>query len=55
VTTVVELIGVEEHFLTAEVREAWSAIGPEASDPGGALKTMPPTAPNPRSFRVAPS
>jgi uncharacterized protein len=26
------LIGIEEHFLTGEVREAWNAIGLEASD-----------------------
>jgi len=28
-----KLIGIEEHFLTAEVHEAWTAIGLEASDP----------------------
>jgi predicted TIM-barrel fold metal-dependent hydrolase len=28
-----KLIGIEEHFLTAEVREAWSAIGLDAADP----------------------
>jgi len=27
------LIGIEEHFLTAEVRQAWNAIGLEAPDP----------------------
>jgi predicted TIM-barrel fold metal-dependent hydrolase len=32
-----ELIGIEEHFLTAEVREAWSALGLEASDPSVAF------------------
>jgi uncharacterized protein len=29
----VKLIGMEEHFLTAEVSQAWSAIGLEAADP----------------------
>ena len=28
-----KLIGIEEHFLTAEVRDAWSAIGLELTDP----------------------
>ena len=28
-----KLIGIEEHFLTAEVRDAWHAIGLEAMDP----------------------
>ncbi len=32
-----KLIGVEEHFLTAEVHEAWRAIGLEASDPSVAF------------------
>ena len=32
-----KLIGIEEHFLTAEVREAWTAIGLEASNPGVAF------------------
>ena len=32
-----KLIGIEEHFLTAEVREAWHAIGLEASDPSVAF------------------
>jgi predicted TIM-barrel fold metal-dependent hydrolase len=27
------LIGIEEHYLTAEVRQAWDAIGLEAADP----------------------
>lgn len=29
----IKLIGIEEHFLTDEVRQAWNAIGLEASDP----------------------
>lgn len=28
-----KLIGIEEHFLTTEVRDAWAAIGLEATDP----------------------
>ncbi len=32
-----KLIGIEEHFLTAEVREAWHAVGLEASDPSVAF------------------
>ncbi|MDQ0474108.1 amidohydrolase family protein [Labrys wisconsinensis] len=32
-----KLIGIEEHFLTAEVRQAWAAIGLEASDPSVAV------------------
>ena len=28
-----QLIGIEEHFLTAEVRDAWTAAGLEATDP----------------------
>lgn len=28
-----KLIGIEEHFLTAEIRDAWNAIGLEAVDP----------------------
>lgn len=32
-----KLIGIEEHFLTAEVSEAWHAIGLEASDPSVAF------------------
>ncbi len=28
-----KLIGIEEHFLTVEVRDAWSAIGLELTDP----------------------
>jgi predicted TIM-barrel fold metal-dependent hydrolase len=33
----VKLIGVEEHFLTAEIREAWNAIGLDAVDPSVAF------------------
>ncbi len=32
-----KLIGIEEHFLTTEVRDAWSAIGLEATDPSVAF------------------
>lgn len=32
-----KLIGIEEHFLTVEVRDAWSAIGLELSDPSVAF------------------
>ena len=32
-----KLIGVEEHFLTAEVRQRWDAIGLDAVDPGVAF------------------
>jgi uncharacterized protein len=32
-----KLIGIEEHFLTAEVRDAWTAIGLEATDPSVAF------------------
>jgi hypothetical protein len=32
-----KLIGIEEHFLTAEVREAWNAIGLDAVDPSVAF------------------
>ena len=32
-----KLIGIEEHFLTAEIREAWSAIGLDAVDPSVAF------------------
>lgn len=28
-----KLIGIEEHFLTGEIRDAWHAIGLEAIDP----------------------
>jgi predicted TIM-barrel fold metal-dependent hydrolase len=28
-----KLIGIEEHYLTAQVRDAWNAIGLEATDP----------------------
>jgi hypothetical protein len=28
-----KLIGIEEHFLTAEVRDAWHALGLAAVDP----------------------
>lgn len=32
-----KLIGIEEHFLTAEIREAWNAIGLAAVDPSVAF------------------
>lgn len=32
-----KLIGIEEHFLTLEVRKAWEAIGLEATDPSVAF------------------
>jgi predicted TIM-barrel fold metal-dependent hydrolase len=32
-----KLIGIEEHFLTAEVRDAWNAIGLAAMDPSVAI------------------
>ncbi|RKK04085.1 amidohydrolase [Pseudoroseomonas wenyumeiae] len=32
-----KLIGIEEHFLTSEVRDAWHAIGLEAADPSVAV------------------
>lgn len=32
-----KLIGIEEHFLTTEVKDAWSAIGLEAADPSVAF------------------
>jgi predicted TIM-barrel fold metal-dependent hydrolase len=32
-----KLIGIEEHFLTAEVRDAWHAAGLEATDPSVAF------------------
>jgi len=32
-----QVIGIEEHFLTAEVRDAWHAIGLEAADPSVAV------------------
>ena len=32
-----KLIGIEEHFLTAEVSEAWHALGLEATDPSVAF------------------
>jgi predicted TIM-barrel fold metal-dependent hydrolase len=32
-----KLIGIEEHFLTAEIRDAWSAIGLDATDPSVAF------------------
>ena len=31
------LIGIEEHFLTAEIRQAWEAIGLDAVDPSVAF------------------
>nr|WP_276592142.1 MULTISPECIES: amidohydrolase family protein [unclassified Sphingomonas] len=30
----VKLIGIEEHYLTPEIRDAWTAMSLEASDPG---------------------
>jgi hypothetical protein len=35
------LIGIEEHFLTAEIREAWNAIGLDAVDPSVAFHSGP--------------
>ena len=32
-----KLIGIEEHFLTAEIRQAWEAIGLDAVDPSVAF------------------
>lgn len=32
-----KLIGIEEHFLTAEIRQAWDAIGLDATDPSVAF------------------
>ncbi len=32
-----KLIGIEEHFLTADIREAWDAIGLDATDPSVAF------------------
>lgn len=32
-----KLIGIEEHFLTSEIRDAWSAIGLDATDPSVAF------------------
>jgi hypothetical protein len=32
-----KLIGIEEHFLTAEVRHAWTAMELEAVDPSVSL------------------
>ncbi len=32
-----KLIGIEEHFLTAEIHEAWDAIGLDATDPSVAF------------------
>lgn len=32
-----KLIGIEEHFLTADIRDAWSAIGLDATDPSVAF------------------
>lgn len=34
---VMKIIGIEEHFLTAEIREAWGAIGLDATDPSVAF------------------
>lgn len=36
-----KLIGIEEHFLTTEVHQAWNEIGLEASDPSIALHSGP--------------
>lgn len=36
-----QLIGIEEHFLTAEVRGAWDAVGLAATDPSVALHAGP--------------
>ncbi|MDB5846783.1 MAG: amidohydrolase 2 [Rhodoferax sp.] len=36
-----QLIGIEEHFLTAEVHEAWKAVGLEATDPSVAFHAGP--------------
>lgn len=36
-----KLIGIEEHFLTTEVKDAWSAIGLEAADPSVAFHGGP--------------
>ena len=36
-----KLIGIEEHFLTSEVKDAWSAIGLEAADPSVAFHGGP--------------
>jgi uncharacterized protein len=33
------LIGIEEHYLTADVRDAWEAIGLAATDPSVALRS----------------
>ena len=35
------LIGIEEHFLTAEIREAWNALGLDAVDPSVAFHSDP--------------
>jgi predicted TIM-barrel fold metal-dependent hydrolase len=32
-----KLIGIEEHFLTAEIRDSWNAIGLDATDPSVAF------------------
>lgn len=34
-----KLIGIEEHFLTAEMRQAWDAVGLQAVDPSLALRS----------------
>ena len=31
-----KLIGIEEHFMTPEVRDAWNAMRLDAIDPGAA-------------------
>jgi len=36
-----KLIGIEEHFLTPEVKDAWSAIGLDAADPSVAFHGGP--------------
>ena len=35
------LIGIEEHFLTTEIREAWNALGLDAVDPSVAFHSDP--------------
>jgi uncharacterized protein len=35
------LIGIEEHFLTTEIREAWNALGLDAVDPSVAFHSGP--------------
>jgi len=33
----VQLISIEEHFLTTEIRDAWNAMGLDAVDPSVAF------------------